>query len=76
MKENMADFCSDSNLRVVIATNTFSIGIDCCNIQIIIHWVAPSELEQYIQKVERAGRDGMKSEAILMYGQSNKYVKG
>jgi len=76
MKEKvMAAFCSDSNLRVVIATSAFSMGIDCRNIQKIIHWGAPSELEQYVQEIGRAGRDGMKSEAILMYGQSNKYVK-
>ena len=51
------------------------MGIDCHNIYKIILWGAPIELEQYVQEIGRAGRDGMRSEAILMYGQSNKYVK-
>ena len=76
MKEKvMTAFCSDSNLRIVIATSAFSMGIDCRNIYKVIHWGAPSELEQYAQEIGRAGRNGMRSDAILMYGRSNKYIK-
>ena len=76
MKEKvMTEFCSDSNLRIVIATCAFSIRINCRNIYKIIHWGAPSELEQYVQEIGRAGRDGIKSEVILMYGWANKYIK-
>ena len=49
MKEKvMTAFCSHSNLRIVIATIAFSMGIDCRNIYKIIHWGAPSKLEQYV----------------------------
>ena len=71
----MTAFCNDSNLCMVITTSVFSMGIDYHNIYKVIHWGAPGELEQYAQKIGRAGRVGMKSEAILMYGRSNKYIK-
>ena len=71
----MLAFCNDTNLRIVIATSAFSMGIDCRNIQQVIHWGSSSDLEQYVQEIGRAGRDGSKSQAILMYGKSNRYLK-
>ena len=71
----MLAFCNDTNLRIVIATSAFSMGINCRNIQQVIHWGSPSDLEQYVQEIGRAGRDGSKSQAILMYGKSNRYLK-
>ena len=63
----MSAFCNDTNLHVVIATCAFSMGIDCRNIQQVIHWGALGDLEQYVQEIGRAGRDGSKSKAVLMY---------
>ena len=71
----MLAFCNDTNLRIVIATSAFSMGIDCRNIQQIIHWGSPSDLEQYVQEIGRAGRNGSKCQVILMYGKSNRYLK-
>ena len=58
-KESLLDlFVQPGNhLRVVIATTAFGMGIDCPDINRIIHWGTPSSLEQYAQETGRAGRD-------------------
>jgi len=76
MKERViAAFCNkESVLRIVIATNAFSMGLDCPDIHQIIHWGPPSDFEQYVQEIGRAGRDGLASEAVLMYGKANRHA--
>ena len=54
-------------LRIVIATIAFGMGIDCPNVQRVIHWGPPSDLESYIQETGRAGRDGSKAYAELLF---------
>ena len=56
----------DTNLRVVIATAAFSMGIDIADVRQIIHWGSPSSVEAYVQEIGRAGRDGADSFAILI----------
>lgn len=55
-------------LRLLIATTSFGMGIDCRDIRRVIHWGAPSTLEEYVQETGRAGRDGEQAEAILYKG--------
>ena len=50
------------------------MGIDCPDIQQIIHWEPPATLEQYVQESGRAGRNGIESQAIMLYGNPNRYV--
>ena len=49
-------FCNpNGTLHIVLATTTFGMGVDCSDIRvIIIHWGAPSSLEQYVQETGRA----------------------
>ena len=54
-----------SIVRVVIATSSFGMGIDCSDIHRIIHWGTPQDIEQYVQETGRAGRDDESSEAML-----------
>lgn len=56
----------DTNLRIVIATAAFSMGIDIADVQQVIHWGPPSSVEAYVQEIGRAGRDGADSFAILI----------
>lgn len=69
MKEKIIESfcCSDSKLRVIIATTAFGLGIDCPDIRKVIHWGPPSDVDQYAQEAGRAGRDGLPAEAVLLY---------
>lgn len=57
----------DGNLRIVIATIAFGMGIDCPDVHRIIHWGPPSDVESYIQETGRGGRDGKLVQAKLYY---------
>ena len=56
----------DTNLRVIIATAAFSMGVDIADVRQIIHWGSPSSVEEYVQEIGRAGRDGADAFAILV----------
>ena len=73
MKEIVLSIFSQdqSILRVLIATTAFSMGVDIANVHQIIHWGAPSDLEQYLQEIGRAGRDGKNSHATLIRSNNN-----
>eukprot|EP00731_Ephydatia_muelleri_P005099 Em0002g1275a len=59
MKESIIKcFCMESNLRIVIATGAFGMGLDCPDVQQVVHFGAPSDVETYIQETGRAGRNG------------------
>lgn len=63
---------SDTNLRLVIATSAFGLGVDIPDVRRIIHWGLPSNLEEYVQEAGRAGRDGKPAQAILYVGKGGK----
>lgn len=72
VKDERQQAWQEGRVRVMVATNAFGMGIDKPDVRIVIHIDCPDSIEAYFQEAGRAGRDGLRSYAVLLYNNSDK----
>ncbi|WP_312089423.1 ATP-dependent DNA helicase RecQ [Chryseobacterium sp.] len=66
-KHEKQNFWNNSDKNILISTNAFGMGIDKDNVRFVIHFSPSQSIENYYQEIGRAGRDGKKSFAFMLW---------
>ena len=64
----------EDKVKVMVATNAFGMGIDKPDVRVVIHIDSPDSIEAYFQEAGRAGRDGNKAYAVLLFNGRDKSI--
>ena len=71
-KDDRQKLWQNNECRIMVATNAFGMGIDKPDVRLVVHMDTPDSPEAYFQEAGRAGRDGRKAYAVILYAQSDK----
>ena len=71
VKDDRQKAWQSDQVRVMVATNAFGMGIDKPDVRVVIHIDCPDSIEAYFQEAGRGGRDGQKSYAVLLFNDND-----
>ena len=70
-RKHVQDSFIRGDLRAIVATNAFGMGIDKPDVRLVIHADIPGSLENYLQEAGRAGRDQQAARCVLLYARDD-----
>lgn len=73
-RKSIQEFFTENKSEIIVATNAFGMGINKPDIRAVIHFQMPGSIESYYQEIGRAGRDGFKSFAYLLYQNNDRKI--
>ena len=73
-RQRLQDAFITGELRTIVATNAFGMGIDKPDVRLVIHYNTPSTLEDYYQEGGRAGRDGEPADCVLLHAYADRFT--